>query len=129
MKTVGIIQSFLSRDGNFINIEYIVKELKKSRCINKIILAVPECDNIPPYQKMCSNLGIKLYGGSEEDVASRIYMAARTVRCEAIVRILGFSTPAPSFLIDEMIEKTLSNCEYIYLYPDVAHTLDRKSVV
>lgn len=61
--------------------------------------------------KLCVNLGISIYCGSEEDVLDRYYQAARLFKAEHIVRITSDCPLIDPKLIDEIIDYYLNNID------------------
>lgn len=68
----------------------LVNRLKKSKTIDKIVVAVP---NLPIDQKLIDycvkDLGVKCFRGSPEDVLDRVYKCACTMGADYIVDITG----------------------------------------
>ena len=66
---------------------HVVDRLKHSKKLNDIILAIPDTEKNDVLEKFCKDNKIKCFRGSEEDVLSRYYEAAKNFKCDVVVRI------------------------------------------
>jgi spore coat polysaccharide biosynthesis protein SpsF len=83
---------------------HVVDRIKRSRRISGIILATSTSPSDDLLQKWAEENGVALFRGSEEDVLSRFYGAAKKYGAEAIARITAddpFKDPA---ILDKVIE-------------------------
>lgn len=82
--------------------------LKKSKKIDKIIVATTDCaeDNI--IEKLASEWGYEVFRGSENDVLDRFYQAVKNINPLWVVRVTSDCPLIDPVLIDKVIEVTQS---------------------
>lgn len=85
-------------------LEHVVNRVKKSKLIDEIIIAttIKQEDSIIELES--KKYDVKIFRGSEEDVLSRYYYAAKENNLEAIVRITSDCPLIDAKLIDKFIE-------------------------
>lgn len=89
-------------------IGYMIERVKKSRNINRIIVATskdPVNDELCDYLKLCK---IAVFRGSEEDVLDRFYQVALKYKLETIVRLTGDCPLIDPVVIDRVIKTYLN---------------------
>jgi spore coat polysaccharide biosynthesis protein SpsF len=84
-------------------LSHVIERVKQSNLIDGIIIAttVDEKDNVIGNEAI--KCGAKVYRGSEEDVLSRYYLAAKENNIDIIVRITSDCPVIDAGIIDEMI--------------------------
>ena len=134
MKTTIIIQArmassrfpgkILKKIRNNTIIELIVKRLKKAKLVNDIVVATSNIKENKPLINFLKKKKIKFFCGSENDVLSRFYSAAKKNKSKIIIRITGDCPLADPNIVDEFISEFKKN-NYDYLsnvnpwtYPD-----------
>lgn len=97
---------------------HIVDRLRHSKKIDEIILAIPDIKESDGLEEFAKSHKIKYFRGSENDVLSRYYGAAKKFACDVIIRITGDCPLIDPQIIDLIIEKHLgskadytSNCQ------------------
>ena len=68
-------------------IGHLIRQLKHSEAIEKIIIAISDQSFDDPLEKWASEQNLVCYRGSEENVLSRYYFAAQSYQVDPIVRI------------------------------------------
>ena len=107
--------------GNFV-ISHQIKRLKKSKEINNIILASPYRDG-HFFKKICKIENIQHFGGDENNVLKRVYLAAK-FNSQIIVECTGDCPLIDPKIIDRIINKfKKSNVDFMsntlkLSYPD-----------
>ena len=97
MKYVGMIQARCgsSRLPNKVlkdlsgktDLQWVIERVRRSRLLDEVMVVTSiEKDNLPLI-KLCAELGVRVFVGSEDDVLDRYYQAARLVNPEYIVRV------------------------------------------
>ena len=86
-------------------IEILIKRLSKSKLINQIIVATSINDENTPLVNHLESLNIKCEIGSEEDVLSRYYNAAKKNQVDVVVRITGDCPLVDADLVDRCIRE------------------------
>lgn len=103
-------------------LEHVINRLKRVKNIDKIVIAttVLEKDNV--IVKESERLNIDYFRGSEENVLSRYYYAAKEYNADVVVRITSDCPLIDSKVTDSIIQFYLHNiCKYDY----VSNTLKR----
>lgn len=135
-KTVAIIQArlgstrlpykmMLSLHGKPI-IEWVIRRVQKSKLLDDIIVAIPISEDNDVLAKHITELGVKVYRGSESNVLNRFYESVKDKDATHIVRICADNPLIDGNEIDNLIEHYQTNsCDYAYnhipkdnLYPD-----------
>ena len=135
-KTVAIIQArlgstrlpykmMLSLHGKPI-IEWVIKRVQNSKLLDDIIVAIPESEDNDVLAKYITELGVKVFRGSESNVLNRFYEAVKDEDATHIVRICADNPLIDGNEIDNLINFYIeNNCDYAYnhiprdnLYPD-----------
>lgn len=101
-------------------LEYQIERVRKSKLIDKIVIATTTDVKEQPLIEVCHKLGLDVYKGSEEDVLSRYYDAATEYKADLIVRITSDCPIIDPIIIDNVVEKYLSG-KFDY----VSNTLER----
>jgi len=114
MKIVCIIQARLgsSRFPNKIMkeingqkiIEIIYRRLKKSKLIDKIIVAIPNTKKDDELNDFLINKKISVFRGSEKNVLERYFQAAKKHKAKIIIRITSDCPLISSDIIDEHLK-------------------------
>lgn len=113
MKIVAIIQArlgstrlrgkvLLDLEGRTV-LEHVIRRVKSSKLVNDVIVATTINKDDLEIVKLCANLGISVYCGSEDDVLDRYYQVARLFKPDHIVRITSDCPLIDPKLIDEVI--------------------------
>ena len=93
-------------------IEILIKRLSKSKLIHQIIVATSRNDENTPLVNHLESMNIECEIGSEEDVLSRYYNAAKKNQVDVVVRITGDCPLVDANLVDrcirEFIDKDVS---------------------
>lgn len=105
-------------------IDYTISRLKKSKYINKVILATSNLVKDNKLERYSSENDIECFRGSEENVLERYVKAAEKYKGDIILRVTGDCPLIDWNIIDKAIEKFLeNNCDYLRL--DVPETFIR----
>lgn len=103
-------------------LEHCINRLKRVKYINEIIVATTTLDKDDAIVKECKILGVKCFRGSEEDVLSRYYYAAKENYADAVVRITSDCPLVDSVVTENIIKYYIENAED---YDYVSNTIDR----
>jgi spore coat polysaccharide biosynthesis protein SpsF len=85
-------------------IEWVIKRVSRSQRLNMIICAIPEGGKDDVLEKKCRELGVHVFRGSEPDLASRFYGAAKDFAATHIVRVCADNPFISPELIDELVD-------------------------
>lgn len=110
--------------GKVSMLEFMLNRVKQSILIDDIIVATTVNRTDDPIVELCTNLGIKSFRGSEDDVLSRVLNAHKTLNSDIIVELTGDCPLIDPDVIDQIIKEYLNN-EFDYVsnshirsYPD-----------
>lgn len=107
-------------------IEWVLKRVKHSSKIEQIVLAIPDTKENDLLEEIGYHYGYKVFRGSENDVLSRFYHAAKKYNASIIIRVCADNPLICASEIDNLVEYFLSgNYDYAYnhipknnYYPD-----------
>ena len=85
-----------------------INRIKKCKEVDKIILASPTKDSLF-FKKICKQENIEYFGGDENNVLNRVYLAAKKFNSKIIVRCTGDCPVIDPRIIDELILKYKKN--------------------
>lgn len=92
---------------------HIIHRLGFSKEINEIILAIPDTIENNALEQFAKQYKIKYFRGSENDVLSRYYQAAKKFKCKIVVRICADRPVIDPEIVDLVIKKYLDgNTDY-----------------
>lgn len=105
-------------------ISYTLEALKKSRYIDKIVLATSILEINDPLVKYVQSIGIDVFRGDEDNVLERYKMVADKYNGDIIIRITGDCPLINPVIVDNVITKYLMY-DYDYVRLDVPNTFVR----
>ena len=85
--------------------EIIFKRLKKCKNINKIVFAIPGNAQNRQLKEHLKKINTEFFLGSENNVLSRFFKAAKKFKAKNIVRITGDCPLIDPTLVDDMMKK------------------------
>ena len=91
--------------GEMPAVELLLRRLKKSKCIDKIIVATSTDSKDNGLKEVVANLGFDCFRGSENNVLERYVEAMKSTTAETIVRITGDCPLIDPTIVDKVIEK------------------------
>lgn len=97
-------------------LEYQIERLQRVRRADDIIIATTKNDTDQPIVDLADRLGIKVFRGSEEDVLSRYFGAAKENDLDVVVRITSDCPLIDPAVVDDVIGAYLENaenCDYV----------------
>ena len=106
-------------------LQRVIERVQMSKIVDEVIV-ITSIDRINlPILKLCSELGIRVGVGSEDDVLDRYYQTARLLRPEYIIRVTGDCPLFDGELLDSAIKKMKKDTDYCaMLDEDFADGLD-----
>ena len=115
MRVVAIVQArmgstrlpdkVLRKIGDKPMIQLLLERLSLSKMIDEIVVATSTDERNKKLQVVVSQLGFKVFQGSETDVLSRFLGAAKFVNADVIVRVTGDCPLIDPFLVDECVKR------------------------
>lgn len=97
-------------------LEYQIERLKRVTLADDIVIATTENDTDLPIINLCKKLNINYFRGSEDDVLSRYYYAAKQYHADHVVRVTSDCPIIDHQVIDQVIRFYLDsrdNCDCV----------------
>lgn len=88
---------------------HVIERVKQSELINEIIIATSILEQDDPISAEALNNNVKVFRGSETDVLSRYYLAAKKNELDIIIRVTSDCPLIDPFVLDDMINLFLKN--------------------
>lgn len=92
--------------------QWVIERVQRSRHVDEVMVITSIDRNNLPLIKLCAELGVRVFVGSEEDVLDRYYQAARLIKPEYVIRITADCPMYDWNVLDEMIERIESDTDY-----------------
>ena len=93
---------FKNIKGNKI-IHLLFKRMKKSKLINKIVIAIPNTKKDDRLYKYLKEKKINIFRGAEKNVLDRYYKAAKYYKADVIIRVTSDCPVLSADIVDEHI--------------------------
>ena len=77
----------LKKIGNKTAVEHVVERIKRISAIDEVIIATTIEERDDAVEEEAKRIGVNYYRGSEDDVLSRYYYAAKEYSGDVIVRV------------------------------------------
>lgn len=90
-------------------LEHVIERVRQSKLIDEVIIATTTKEKDDVIEKESLRCGVKMFRGSEDDVLSRYYYAAKENDLDVVVRITSDCPLIDPIIINKMIS--------IYLVP------------
>ncbi len=121
MKTVIIVQARMTSTrlpGKVLKrvldkplLEYQIERLRRVKLADEIVIATTVNDTDQPIVELCNSLSVSYFRGSEEDVLSRYYGAAKENYADMVVRVTSDCPLIDPQIIDEIISFYVENSD------------------
>ncbi|MGE7766859.1 cytidylyltransferase domain-containing protein [Peribacillus sp. NPDC096540] len=103
-------------------LEYQIERVRRSKLINKIVVATTTKETERPIVDLCERLSVAYFRGAEDDVLMRFFEASSKYEAEVVVRLTSDCPLIDPNVIDKVIYEYLSK---ISLYDYVSNTIER----
>lgn len=103
-------------------LEHDIDRLRRVKNIDEIVIATTTHEKDDVIVEEANRLGVKYYRGSENDVLSRYYYAAKENYSEIVVRVTSDCPLIDSEVTEKIIQYYIDNS---YKYDYVSNTIDR----
>lgn len=90
-------------------LSWIIESVRRSRSIDKIILASSDSKENDPLEIFCAENAVPLFRGSEQDVLSRFIKLVRENNFDVVVRLTGDNPVIDLPVLEEVIAKHVAN--------------------
>ena len=136
MKVVAIIQARMGSTrlpGKIMKevlnkslLEYQIERVKRAKFIDEIVIATTTAESEKPIINLCEKLSIKYFRGSEADVLSRYYKAAKTFEADVVVRMTSDCPLIDPDIIDQVVQYYIDNVDkFDYVSNTIKRTFPR----
>ena len=123
MDSVRLPGKALFKVGRFTILEYLIKRVRLSKKIDKIIVATSESRSDDKIVKLCETMKIECFRGSEENVLERYYQCAiNNPEYAYIIRLTADNPLVDPAVIDEVIDFSKNHPEYDFVYNGLIKT-------
>lgn len=119
MKVVAIIQARMGStrlSGKVMKnimgktvLEHVIERVKQAKLIDEIIIATTTHGRDDVIETEALRCGVKVFRGSEDDVLSRYYYAAKENKTDVVVRITSDCPLIDWNIVDKVISKFMNN--------------------
>lgn len=107
-------------------LEHDIDRLKRVKNIDEIVIATTTEEKDIEIENEAKRLGVKYFRGSENDVLSRYYYAAKEANADIVIRVTSDCPCMDSKLIDDMIIKFIrENNKFDYMNNTLERTFPR----
>lgn len=106
-------------------LQHVVERVQRSKFKTEIIIATTSLQRDNVIVDEAKRIGVSEFRGSEDDVLSRYFEAAQSVKADIIVRITSDCPVIDWVLLDDMLEKFFDNPQIEYLSNTVDRTYPR----
>lgn len=94
-------------------LEWVIRRVTKSRLLDECMVATTDLPEDAAIVGLCSELGVRVFAGSEKDVLDRYYQATKSLSPEYVVRITADCPCFDSSLLDEAISQMKDTSDYL----------------
>lgn len=89
-----------------------IERIQRSKYVDEVIVVTSINKNNIPIVRLCSEMGIRVGIGSEEDVLDRFYQTAKLIKPEYVIRLTADCPCFDPTLLDDAIEQMPSGIDY-----------------
>lgn len=94
------------------SLQRTIERVQKSKYVDEVIVLTSINKENLSIVKLCADLCVRVFAGSEDDVLDRFYQAAKLLKPDYVVRVTGDCPLYDSALLDTAIE-SMGNADYI----------------
>ena len=104
------------------DLQWVIERVQRSRHVDEVMVVTSIEKNNLPLIRLCAELGVRVFVGSENDVLDRYYQAARLLKPDYIVRVTAdcpvFDWRYLDMAIEQLEEKTDYMGDMLESFPD-----------
>ena len=104
------------------DLQWVIERVQRSKYVDEVMVITSIDKNNLPLIKLCTELGARVFVGSEDDVLDRYYQAARLIKPEYVIRITADCPLYDWNVLDDMIKGIKADTDYMCIegedFPD-----------
>lgn len=93
-------------------LQRMIERVKRSRCVDEIMVITSISRENLPILGLCSDMGVRVGTGAEDDVLDRFYQNARLLEPEYVIRLTGDCPCIDPGLIDLAVSQMAADADY-----------------
>lgn len=93
-------------------LQQMIQRVQRSKYIDEVIVVTSIEKNNLPILKLCSNIGVRVGVGAEDDVLDRFYQTAKLLQPEYVIRLTADCPCFDAELLDMAIAKMSDDADY-----------------
>ena len=93
-------------------LQRMIERVRRSKYIDEVIVVTSIEKNNLPILRMCSEIGIRVGVGSEDDVLDRFFQTAKLLRPEYVIRLTADCPCFDAELLDLALQQMKENVDY-----------------
>jgi len=93
-------------------LQRMIERVQRSKCVDEVMVVTSIEKNNLPILKLCSELGIRVGIGSEDDVLDRFYQTAKLLNPEYVIRLTADCPCFDADLLDQAMEGMDKDADY-----------------
>lgn len=90
-------------------LEHVIERVRQSKTIDDIVIATTELEKDDRVVELAIKSGVKFFRGSEDDVLSRYYFAAKENSADIIIRITSDCPLIDPYVVDDLTRLYINN--------------------
>ena len=94
-------------------LQRMIERVQKSRMIDEVMVITSIEKNNLPILRLCSDLGVRVGVGSENDVLDRFYQTAKLLKPEYVIRLTADCPCFDATLLDQAISELEPDSDYM----------------
>ncbi len=93
-------------------LQRMIERVQKSKRVDEVMVVTSIEKNNLPILKLCSEIGVRVGVGSENDVLDRYYQTAKLLRPDYVIRLTADCPCFDAELLDQAIDSMKNNTDY-----------------
>ena len=94
-------------------LQRMIERVQKSKLADEVMVVTSIEKNNLPILKLCSEMGVRVGVGSEDDVLDRYYQTAKLLRPEVVIRLTADCPCFDAELLDDALSKMSPDTDYM----------------
>lgn len=94
-------------------LQRMIERVRRSKTVDEVMVVTSIEKNNLPILNLCSDIGIRVGVGAEEDVLDRFYQTAKLIRPEYVIRLTADCPCFDAGLLDKAISELLPETDYM----------------